>query len=112
MDAGISIRDRHYGEVEVMDAKLHVVADDVTLEGLINSPCLHHDEFGKELTDQEVYDSGIKRSSGSSTGTKPQHELGGRGPTHLSRVSPPNQGNPLAGSLSESRCHIGNRERE
>ena len=29
----------------------------VRLRGLINSPCLCHDEYGKELADQEVYDS-------------------------------------------------------
>ena len=52
----IFIRDKRWGEVEVVNGKLHVVADDGTLEGLINSPCLRHDEYGKELTDQEVYD--------------------------------------------------------
>ena len=29
----------------------------VRLRGLINSPCLCHDEYRKELTDQEVYNS-------------------------------------------------------
>ena len=57
IDAGISIRDKHGGQVEVMDGKLHVVEDDGTLGGLINLPCLRHDEYGKEVTDQEVYDS-------------------------------------------------------
>ena len=50
-------RDKRWGEVEVVNGKLHVVDDDGTLKGLINSPCLRHDEYGKELTDQEVYDS-------------------------------------------------------
>ncbi len=53
----IFIRDKRWGEVEVVNGKLHVVDDNGTLEGLINSPCLRHDEYGKELTDQEVYDS-------------------------------------------------------
>jgi hypothetical protein len=47
----IFIRDKRWGEVEVVNGKLHVVSDDGTLEGLINSPCLRHDENGKELTD-------------------------------------------------------------
>jgi hypothetical protein len=53
----IFIRDKRWGEVEVVNGKIHVVDDNGTLEGLINSPCLRHDEYGKELTDQEVYDS-------------------------------------------------------
>ena len=52
----IFIRDKRWGEVDVVNGKLHVVSDDLTLEGLIKSPCLRHDENGKELTDQEVYD--------------------------------------------------------
>ena len=57
-------RDKRWGEVEVVNGKLHVVDDDGTLEGLINSPCLRHDEYGKELTDQEVYDSLLVRVNG------------------------------------------------
>ena len=53
----IFVRDKRWGEVEVVNGKLHVVCDDGTLEGLIDSPCLRHDENGKELPDQEVYDS-------------------------------------------------------
>ena len=45
-----------------MNGKLHVVDEDGTLEGLINSPCLRHDEYGKELTDQEVYDLLLRAS--------------------------------------------------
>jgi hypothetical protein len=58
------IRDKRWGEVEVVNGKLHVVDDNGTLEGLINSPCLRHDEYGKELTDQEVYDSLLVRVNG------------------------------------------------
>ena len=57
-------RDKRWGEVEVVNGKLHVVDEDGTLEGLINSPCLRHDEYGKELTDQEVYDSLLVRVNG------------------------------------------------
>ena len=60
----IFVRDKRWGEVEVVDGKLHVVSDDGTLEGLIDSPCLRHDENGKELTDQEVYDSLLVRVNG------------------------------------------------
>lgn len=39
-------------------------ADGEEIEGLINSPCLRHDENGKELTEQEVYDSLLVRVNG------------------------------------------------
>ena len=60
----IFIRDKRWGEVEVVNGKLHVVDDNGTLEGLIKSPCLRHDEYGKELTDQEVYNSLLVRVNG------------------------------------------------
>ncbi len=57
-------RDKRWGEVEVVNGELHVADEDGTLERLINSPCLRHDEYGKELTDQEVYDSLLVRVNG------------------------------------------------
>ena len=60
----IFIRDKRWGEVDVVNGKLHVVSNDLTLEGLIKSPCLRHDENGKELTDQEVYNSLLVRVNG------------------------------------------------
>ncbi len=57
-------RDKRWGEVEIVNGKLHVVDNDGMLEGLINSPCLRHDEYGKELTDQEVYELLLVRVNG------------------------------------------------
>jgi hypothetical protein len=54
----IFIRDKRWGEVEVVYGTLRVVDEDGKLEGLINSPCL------RELTDQEVYDSLLVRVNG------------------------------------------------
>ena len=61
IDAGISIK--HWGEVNIgakwksWTASFRSWRTMVRLRGLINSPCLCHDEYRKELTDQEVYDS-------------------------------------------------------